>query len=196
MALLSLDEYSILNNSKSDQTLNSLDVENSKERYRPRRMFFDGRKIGDNKIGGKKGENFGSFDNCISNYINTEYSTKRNGNSNKRDMNTLKSYEDGLNCNSNKIINNNNNNNNNDDNNNNNNMNDKINNNNNNINYNSDQFVIEYRENEFDCYRVKFIACEMHLTKCESALKRLELLAGKQTANMGLVVYEPEIFQK
>ena len=170
MALLSLDEYSILNNSKSDQTLNSLDVENSKERYRPRRMFFDGRKIGENKIGGKKGENFGSFDNCISNYINTEYSTKRNGNSNKTDMNTLKSYEDGLNHNSNKIINNNNNNNNNNNddnnnnnnnddnnNNNNNNMNDKINNNNNNINYNSDQFVIEYRENEFlQKYKYKF----------------------------------------
>ena len=179
MALVSLDEYSILNNSLSDQTLNLLDVEHSQECCRPRRMFFDGRKIGDNKIGGKKGENFGSFDNSIRNYINTEFSTEGNENSNKTKIN----------------FNENNNNNNNNINNDNSNI-DNKNNNNNNKNQEIDQFIIECRENEFDCYRVKFLACESHLNKCDSALKRLELLTSKQSANMGLVVYEPEIFQK
>ena len=178
MALVSLDEYSILNNSMSDQTLNLLDVEISQECYRPRRMFFDGRKIGDNKIGGKKGENFGSFDNSIRNYINTDFSTEGNENSNKTNINVNKNNDNNNNINNdNSNI-------------------DSKNNNNYNKNSNIDQFIIECRENEFDCYRVKFLACESHLNKCDSALKRLELLTSKQSANMGLVVYEPEIFQK
>ena len=178
MALVSLDEYSISNNSTSDQTLNLLDAENSQECYRPRRMFFDGRKIGDNKIGGKKGENFGSFDNSIRNYINTDFSTEGNENSNKTNINVNKNNDNNNNINNdNSNI-------------------DSKNNNNYNKNSNIDQFIIECRENEFDCYRVKFLACECHLNKCDSALKRLELLTSKQSANMGLVVYEPEIFQK
>ena len=230
MALVSLDEFSILNNLPSEQNINLLNEEYSYTNKKSKRMFFDGRKIGDNKIGGKRGENFGSFDNCLRNCGDTDFSTKNyacgdrtivnmtnNYNCNilkgENDIRTLHTINYYGNNNSNNYNNNNNNNINNNNNNNNNsksnnviNNNDSIknndnNNNNNNNNSNNNesnhyQENIQYKQNEFDSYRMKFAACDRHLFTCDSALKRLEVMAGKQTANMGLVVHEPEILQK
>ena len=115
--------------------------------------FFSGRKIGGNKIGGKKGANFGSFDFGV--IVGRELSTKNRQITEEIKMNSS-SVEDkikeGNNNNNNNGNNGNNGNNNNDNNDNNNNVNNDDNNNNNNNNNNDSNDHDRNYENNYGNY--------------------------------------------
>ena len=176
-----------------------------------RGTFFDGRKIGKNKIGGKKGENFGSRDalqklvNYSRKYSSSQILVKNIFDNNLSDSNSIGNENDMENGNivkkenheKMKNVDEKNNKNDNDDSDDfiiNINT-DKNSNKNDNNNNNKNTSIINIDDNSI-LYNLKFLQCSSHLLTCDIALRRLQTFTASQSANMKLVIHEPEILQK